>query len=353
MDKLWLYFYYWFDVSVVNSFTLSIPHVNCHLVLNDDFLSYSDSVFVDDLWISNDITFLTIQCVSNYSDFTIDLKRRSWIQWCYGFHSSAFTRFSVTISRSTGLSFCWLFMDQEWHSVFDNSMHQPWLYFCYRFDASIMNSFSLSIAHVSWQLIFSEDLKVYSDSVFADNLWISRDITFSTIPCVNHDSIFAIESYIGREFIYSINFVRSCHSIFIDDFKVYSESVFADDLWISCDIACLPIPCVSHGSIFAFDLRRRSWIHWRCWFHTPTVTQYSIMISKSTPTKFLLTIYGSVVTLRFWQFHASAMTLFLLLICCVGRELIDVVDFTHQLSLSSQWWFQGLRWLCFSLMICR
>jgi len=50
----------------------------------------------------------------------------------------------------------------------------------------------------------------------------------------------------------------SWHSVFSDDFKFYSESVFADYLWISSDIAFLTIPCVGHDSIFAIDLMRRS-----------------------------------------------------------------------------------------------
>jgi hypothetical protein len=37
------------------------------------------------------------------------------------------------------------------------------------------------------------DSKVYRDSIFGDDLWISRDITFLTIPCVSHASIFAID----------------------------------------------------------------------------------------------------------------------------------------------------------------
>jgi hypothetical protein len=111
------------------------------------------------------------------------------------------------------------FMDHSWHSVFDNSMRHPWLYFCYRFDASFMNLLTLYI------------------------------------------------TYVG------------CHSILIDDFKVYNHSFFADDLWISSDIAFLTIPCVSHDSIFAIDLMCRSWIHWRCCFHSIVVTQYSLTIS--------------------------------------------------------------------------
>jgi hypothetical protein len=142
------------------------------------------------------------------------------------------------------------FMDQPWHSVFDNSMRRPSLYFCYQFDASVVISLTLSI------------------------------------PC------------------------GSCHSVFIDDFKVYCFSILADDIWISRDLAFLTIPCINHDSIFAIDLMRLSWFHWRCRFHVAAVTQYSLTISRSTVTLFLLMIYGTVVTKRFGQFHSSAMTLF-------------------------------------------
>jgi hypothetical protein len=127
------------------------------------------------------------------------------------------------------------FKDQPWHSIFDNSMRRPWLYFFYRFDASLMSSLTLSI------------------------------------PC------------------------GSCHSVFIDDFKVYCYSVFAGDLWISRDRVFFSFPCVGHDSIFAFHLMRRSWIHWRCRFHAIPVTQYSLMISRSTVTLFWPPIYGSAV----------------------------------------------------------
>jgi len=83
----------------------------------------------------------------------------------------------------------------------------------------------------------------------------------------------------------SISYVI-CHSVFSDNFKVSCESVFAKDLCISHDIAFLTIPCVSHDSIFQ----------------------------------------------TIW---------------CIGREFIDAVDSTRQLSLSFQWRFQGLRWLYF------
>jgi hypothetical protein len=361
MHQPWLYFFYRFDASIVISLTLSIPRGSCHSVFIDDFKVYNDSVFADDLWISSDIAFLTIPCVSHDSIFpidlmrqswihwryrfhavvvcgrchsvfiddfkvycysvlagdlwisrdiafltmpcvghdnifacdwmrrswihwrcrfhavpvtqhswtvsrstvtlfwppiyrsamtaifwipcvshdsifAIDLMRRSWIQWCYWFHTSAVTQYSLTISRSTFTLFGRRFMDKLWQSVFDNSMRQPWLYFYYRFDVSFVNSVTLSIPHGSCQSVFSDDLEVYNDSVFAADLWISSDIAFLAIPCVGHDSIFSI------------------------------------------------------------DLMRRSWIQWRCRFHTAGLTQYSLMISRSTVTLFSAAIYGSAVT---------------------------------------------------------
>jgi hypothetical protein len=91
------------------------------------------------------------------------------------------------------LYFCWRFMDQQWHNIFDNSIRRPWLYFRYRFDASIVNSLMLSIPYSSCLLVFIDDYKVYSDSVFADDLWITSDIAFLTIPFITHYSIFAFD----------------------------------------------------------------------------------------------------------------------------------------------------------------
>ena len=50
----------------------------------------------------------------------------------------------------------------------------------------------------------------------------------------------------------------SCHSVFIDDLKLYRDFVFGDDLWISNDIAFLTIPSVKYDSIFAIDLMHGS-----------------------------------------------------------------------------------------------
>ena len=80
----------------------------------------------------------------------------------------------------------------------------------------------------------------------------------------------------------------SWHSIFSDDFKFYSESVFADNLWISHDVAFLTIPCVGHDSIFAIDLMCRSWNHLHYCFHTSAITQFSVTSSMSTGLSFRL-----------------------------------------------------------------
>jgi len=78
----------------------------------------------------------------------------------------------------------------------------------------------------------------------------------------------------------------SCHSDFICDFKVFNDYVFTEDLWLGA-------------------------------------TQFQ------------------------WQFHASMMTLFSLLISCVNRELVFVVDSISQPRLNFQRWFLVLQWLSF------
>jgi len=133
------------------------------------------------------------------------------------------------------LSFRWRFMDQHWHSVFDDSMPQRWIYFCYRFYASLVNSLTLSTPYVG------------------------------------------------------------CHSYFSGDFKVYSDSVFADDFWSVVTQFSLTIPCVNDDSVFSNDFIRQPWISIRCRFHPSALTQFSKMISRSTVTQFSLTTYGSAL----------------------------------------------------------
>jgi hypothetical protein len=205
-----------------------------------------------------------------------------WICFCCRFHASSITQQLFTIPCV------------RYDSNFAiESMRRPWLYFCYRFHAWAVNYLTLSIPYVSYDSDFSDDFKVCMDSVFADDLWITSDIAFLTIPCVSHDSIFAIDLMRRSWIHWRCRFhsaYGSCHSVFCDDFKVYRDSIFADNLWISSDTAFLTIPCVSHDSIFAIDLMCRSWIHWRCRFHTAAVTQYSLTIPRSTGTLFSLTI---------------------------------------------------------------
>jgi len=296
MRRPWLYFFYRFDVSVVNSLTLSIRCGSCHSVFIDDFKVFRYSLLAGDFCISRDRVFLTIPWVGHDSIFAIDLMRRLWIQWRCRFHWVAVTQYSLTISRSTvtlfwppiygsamtecffhfhapamtlfllstwcvgrefidavdsmlylSLSIHWWFqglrllcfgcrfMDQPWHSVFDNPMRRPWLSFFYQFDASVVNSLTLSIPWGSY------------------------------------------------------------HSVFIEDFKVYCYSLLAAYLWISHDRVFFSFPCVGHDSIFAIDLMHRSWIHWRCRFHVVAVTQYSLTISRSPVTLFWPAIYGLFV----------------------------------------------------------
>jgi hypothetical protein len=189
---------------------------------------------------------------------------------------------------------------------------------------------TLSIPCGSCHSVFIDDFKVYNDSVFADDLWISSDIAFLTIPCVSHDSIFPIDlmrqSWIHWRYrFHAVVVCGRCHSVFIDDFKVYCYSVLAGDLWISRDIAFLTMPCVGHDNIFACDWMRRSWIHWRCRFHAVPVTQHSWTVSRSTVTLFWPPFIDQPWQ-QFLEFHASARTLFLLLIWYVGREFINAVD---------------------------
>jgi hypothetical protein len=207
MRQPWIYFAYRFEVSVMNSLTLSIPNVGCHSVFIDGFKVYSDSVFADDLLICNDIAMLTIPCVDHDSIFSIDLMHRSWIHLSCQFHTSPVTQYSLTI------------------------------------------------------------LKVYSDSVFTKDLWISYDIPFLTLPCISHDFIFAID-LMRRSWNQLWMPLISCHSVFRDDFLVYSDSVFADDLCINGDITFLTIPCIDHDSIFAIDSIRQLAFSFQWWFQS-------------------------------------------------------------------------------------
>ena len=131
------------------------------------------------LWISSDIAFLTIPCVSHDSIFVIDLIRQSWIHWHCGFHMSTVTQFSMIITRCTVTLFSVMIYGSAVTQSFWQLHGQPWLYFCYQFDASVVNSLTLSIPYGSCHSVFIDDFKVCSDSVFTDDLWISYDSIFT------------------------------------------------------------------------------------------------------------------------------------------------------------------------------
>ena len=154
----------------MNSFTQSIPYVSCPSVFSDDFKVYRTLFSLMILWISSDIAFLTIPCVTHDFISGIDLMRRSWIHW----RCDSMRSLSLSIHwRFQGLQllcFGRRFIDQPWHSVFENSMRQPWLYFCYWLDASFVNSVTLLIPYVGWHSVFIDGFKVYSDYVFGDDL---------------------------------------------------------------------------------------------------------------------------------------------------------------------------------------
>jgi len=163
---------------------------------------------------------LMISFVNRELVFAVDSIRQPWPN---------FQRWFLVLQW---LSFRWRFMDEHWHSVFDDSMPQTWIYFFYRFYASLVNSLTLSTPYVS------------------------------------------------------------CQSYLSGDFKVYGDSVFADDFWSVVTQFSLTIPCVNNASVFSHDFICQPWISIRCWFHPSALTQFSKMISRSTVTQFSLTIYG-------------------------------------------------------------
>jgi hypothetical protein len=143
MRQTWIYFCYWFLASVVNSLTLSTPYVICHSYFSGDFMVYSDFVLGDDF--SSVVTqfSLAIPYVNDDSLFSFDFVRQPWISMRCRFHPSAVTQFQRWFLVLKRLSCRCRFLDQHWHSVFDDSMRQTWIYFSYRFLASLVNSLTL------------------------------------------------------------------------------------------------------------------------------------------------------------------------------------------------------------------
>jgi len=171
MRQTWIYFCYPFYASLVYSLTLSTPYVRCHSYFTSDFKVNIDSVFADDFWSVVTQFSLTIPCVNDDTVFSNDFIRQPWISIRCRFYPSPWLNFQRWFLVLQWLSFRSWFMDQHWHSVFDDSMRQTWIYFCYPFYASLVYSLTLSTPYVRCHSFFSGDFKIYSDSVFADDLW--------------------------------------------------------------------------------------------------------------------------------------------------------------------------------------
>ena len=209
----------------------------------------------------------------------------------------------------------------------------------------------LSIPHVSCHSDFSCDFKVYNDYVFAADLWLgatqfhlqfhaSMMTLFSfLISCVNRELVFVVDSIS----LPRLNFQRwypvlqwlSFRWRFLDQLlqSLYynsilnTQSIFAIDrmrrswcrfhtsaviqisviisrlqrlcfCWrfmVRSDAVSLAIPYVKDVSLFSIDFMRESWIRVRFRFHQSAATQFTKIISRSTVTKFSVTISGSAV----------------------------------------------------------
>jgi hypothetical protein len=64
---------------------------------------------------------------------------------------------------------------------------------------------------------------------------------------------------------------------------------------VRSDAVSLAIPYVKDVSLFSIDFMRESWIRVRFRFHQSAATQFTKIISRSTVTKFSVTISGSAV----------------------------------------------------------
>jgi len=150
-------------------------------------------------------------------------------------------------------------MDKHWHCVFDDSMRHTWIYFCYRFYASLVNSLTLSTPYVSCHSYFIGDLKVYSDSVFDDDLCISSGIVCLTIPCVTHESIFAIGLCVAREFFDAVDSIRQLSLILQWRFQGHQSLCFRWRFLVGSDV------------VFTDDSIRQRWLCFLYWLHPSTV----------------------------------------------------------------------------------
>ena len=211
---------------------------------------------------------LMISLVNRELVFAVDSTRQPWLN---------FQRWFLVLQW---LSFCWRFMDQHWHSVFDDSMRQNESIFAIGFMRRSWILLTLSTPYVSCHSYFRCDFKVYGDSVFADDFWPVGTQFSLTIPCVNDDSVFSNDFTRQPWISIRCQFYQSAVTQFS---KMISRSTVSQ--------FSLMIPCVNDDSVFSIDFIRQPWISIRCRFHPSPLTKFSKMISRSTVTQFLMMIY--------------------------------------------------------------
>jgi len=148
---------------------------------------------------------------------------------------------------------------------------QCWRSFHWRFHVSTMTLFCLLISFLNRELAcavdsirqpwlsFKDDFSFYSDSVFADDFWISTGIVCLTIPCVKHESIFAIVSSLPREFFDTVDSIRQLSLIFQWRFQCLKWLCFRWRFLISRD------------AVFTDDSMRQRWLRFLYWFRSSTV----------------------------------------------------------------------------------
>jgi len=208
--------------------------------------------------------------------------RQSWISVRCRFHQSTTAQFSKMISRSTVTQFSVTICGSAFVECVSH------------FHVLAMNLFLRSICCVGRAVDSTRELSLKFQLWFQGLQWLCfhwrflfrRDVVSLAIPSVNDDSTSLLISCVNRELVFVFDSISQPRLNFQRWFPVLQWLIFGDDFLISIRRVCFTFPCVSHESIFAIDLLRRSC----CWFHTWAVTQISVVISRPTTIVFSLTI---------------------------------------------------------------
>jgi hypothetical protein len=128
--------------------------------------------------------------------FAVDSIRQPWLN---------FQRWFLVLQW---LRFRGRFMDQHWHSVFEDSMPQTWIFFFYRFYASLVNSLTQSTPYISCHSYFSGDFKVTShffSLMISSRLGRSLHWRFHASTM----TLFSLMiSFVNRELVFAIHSIR-------------------------------------------------------------------------------------------------------------------------------------------------